>query len=149
MAAILSREGWVKWHTHIVCQILVVKINVNECFTAHGTLSYLAYSVVKSIKLYSLLLTRSQSILLLHLLSGVPDLWDHNKILRCCDLSHLQVPDCIWVFFYFVWFVFIHNNFQFYFKWCTIVTFWIFTYYDIWIVLIIYYLYEIIELFIL
>ena len=48
-------------------------------------------------------------------LSGVPDLWDRNKILRGGDLSHLHVPDCIWVFFYFVWFVFIHHNFYFYF----------------------------------
>ena len=53
------------------------------------------------------------------LLSGVPDLWDRNKILRGGDLSHLHVPDCIWVFFYFVWFVFIHHNFQFYFELCT------------------------------
>ena len=52
-------------------------------------------------------------------LSGVLDLWDRNKILRCGDLSHLLVPDCIWVFFYFVWFVFIHHSFQFYFEWCT------------------------------
>ena len=51
--------------------------------------------------------------------SGVPDLWDRNKILRYGDLSHLHVPDCIWVFFYFVWFVFIHHNFQFYFELCT------------------------------
>ena len=53
------------------------------------------------------------------LLSGVPDLWDRNKILRCGDLSHLRVPDCLWVFFYFVWFVFIHHDFQFYFELCT------------------------------
>ena len=52
-------------------------------------------------------------------LSGVPDLWDRNKILRCGDLSHLHVPDCIWVFFYFVWLVFIHHNFQFSFELCT------------------------------
>ena len=53
------------------------------------------------------------------LLSSVPDLWDRNKILRCGDLSHLHVPDCNWVFFYFVWFMFIHHNFQFYFELCT------------------------------
>ena len=52
-------------------------------------------------------------------LSGVPDLWDRNKILRGGDLSHLHVPDCIWIFFYFVWFVFIYHNFQFYFELCT------------------------------
>ena len=52
-------------------------------------------------------------------LSDVSDLWDRNKILRCGDLPHLHVPDCIWVFFYFVWFVFIHHNFQFCFELCT------------------------------
>ena len=52
-------------------------------------------------------------------LSGVLDLWDRYKILRCGDMSHLHVPDCIWVFFSFVWFVFIHHNFQFYFELCT------------------------------
>ena len=50
------------------------------------------------------------------LLSGVPDFFDRNKILSGYDLSHYQVPHCIRVFFYFVWFVFIHHNFQFYFK---------------------------------
>ena len=52
------------------------------------------------------------------LLSGVPDFFDRNKILSGYDLSHYQVPHCIRVFFYFVWFVFIHHNFQFYFKLC-------------------------------
>ena len=51
-------------------------------------------------------------------LSGVPDFFDRNKILSGYDLSHYQVPHCIRVFFYFVWFVFIHHNFQFYFKLC-------------------------------
>ena len=49
-------------------------------------------------------------------LSGVPDFFDRNKILSGYDLSHYQVPHCIRVFFYFVWFVFIHHNFQFYFE---------------------------------
>ena len=53
---------------------------------------------------------------LLHLLSGVPDFFDRNKILSGGDLSHYQVPHCIRVFFNFVWFVFIHHNFQFYFE---------------------------------
>ena len=53
------------------------------------------------------------------LLSGVPDFFDRNKILSGGDLSHYQVPHCIRVFFYFVWFVFIHLNFQFYFELCT------------------------------
>ena len=52
-------------------------------------------------------------------LSGVPDFFDRNKILSGYDLSHYQVRHCIRVFFYFVWFVFIHHNFQFYFKLCT------------------------------
>ena len=39
------------------------------------------------------------------LLSGVPDLWDRNKIFSGGDLSHYQVPPCIRVFFCFVWFV--------------------------------------------
>ena len=52
-------------------------------------------------------------------LSGVPDFFDRNKILNGYDLSRYQVPHCIRVFFYFVWFVFIHHNFQFYFKLCT------------------------------
>ena len=55
----------------------------------------------------------------LGLLSGVPDFFDRNKILSGYDLSHYQVPHCIRVFFSFVWFVFIHHNFQFYFKLCT------------------------------
>ena len=49
------------------------------------------------------------------LLSGVPDFFDRNKILSGGDLSHYQVPHCIRVFFYFVWFVIIHHNFQFFF----------------------------------
>ena len=52
-------------------------------------------------------------------LSGVPDFFDRNKILSGGDLSHYQVPHCIRVFFDFVWFVFIHHNFQFYFELCT------------------------------
>ena len=50
------------------------------------------------------------------LLSGVPHFFDRNKILSGGDLSHYQVRHCIRVFFYFVWFVFIHHNFQFYFE---------------------------------
>ena len=65
----------------------------------------------------------------IHLLSGVPDLWDRNKILRGGDLSHLHVPDCIWVNFYFFWFVFIHHNFQFYvelYTYCNILEIYLF-----------------------
>ena len=71
-------------------------------------------------------------------LSGEPDYFGRNKMLSGYDLSHYQVPYCIRVFFYFVWFVFIHHNFQFYFKLCTYCTFWIFTYHKIWILLIIF-----------
>ena len=46
-------------------------------------------------------------------------LFDRNKILSGGDLSHYQVPHRIRVFFYFVWFVFLHHNFQFYFELCT------------------------------
>ena len=53
------------------------------------------------------------------LLSGEPDYFGRNKILSGYDLSHYQAPHCIRVFFYFVWFVFIRHNFQFYFKLCT------------------------------
>ena len=53
------------------------------------------------------------------LLSGVPDLCDRTKIPRCADLPHLHVPDSVWVFFYFVWFLFIHLNIYFYFESCT------------------------------
>ena len=56
---------------------------------------------------------------IIRLLSGVPDYFDRNKILSGYDLSHYQVPHCIRVFFYFAWFVFIHHNYQFYFKLCT------------------------------
>ena len=59
------------------------------------------------------------SFVLVVLLSGEPDYFGRNKILSGYDLSHYQVPHCIRVFFYFVWFVFIHHNFQFYFKLCT------------------------------
>ena len=35
------------------------------------------------------------------LLSGVPDYFDHNKILSGYDLSHYQVPHCIKSFLLF------------------------------------------------
>ena len=37
------------------------------------------------------------------LLSGVPDLFDRNKILSGYDLSHYQVPHCIKSFLSFIW----------------------------------------------
>ena len=72
-------------------------------------------------------------------LSGVPDYFDRNKILSGYDLSHYQVPHCIRVFFYFALFVLIHHNFfNFILNYVPIVTFWIFTYHKIWILLIIF-----------
>ena len=68
---------------------------------------------------YGLIDNKSALVQIMPLLSGVLDLWDRNKILSGGDLSHYQVPHCIRVFFYFVWFVFIHHNFQFYFELCT------------------------------
>ena len=69
-------------------------------------------------------------------LPGVPDFFDRNKIFSGGDLSHYQVPHCIRVFFYFVWFAFIHHNFIL--NYVPIVTFWIFAYHKIWILLIIF-----------
>ena len=78
---------------------------------------------VRGLRACKSVVVRSQVILItwpiIHLLSGVPDFFDRNKILSGYDLSHYQVPHCIRVFFYFVWFVFIHHNFQFYFELCT------------------------------
>ena len=71
-------------------------------------------------------------------LSGVPDLWDRNKILSGGDLSHYQVPHCIKVFFYFVDLCLFITIFNFILNYVLIVTFWIFTYHKIWILLIIY-----------
>ena len=57
--------------------------------------------------------------LLNRLLSGVPDYFGRNKILSGYDLSHIKCLTVLRVFFYFVWFMFIHHNFQFYFELCT------------------------------
>ena len=72
-------------------------------------------------------------------LSGVPDLWDHNKILSGIDLSHYQVRHCIFLEFSFILFdlcLFI-TIFNFIMNYVLIVTFWIFTYHKIWFLLII------------
>ena len=69
------------------------------------------------------------------LLSGVPDLFDRNNILSGGDLSHYQVPHCIKFFFYLCLFITIFN---FILNYVPIVTFWIFTYHKIWILLIIF-----------
>ena len=90
-----------------------------------------------------------EKVSIMHFLSGVLDFFDRNKILSGGDLSQYQVPHWIRVFFYFVWFAFIHHNFQFYFffNYVPIVTFWIFTYHKIWICWLSSVLYEIIDLF--
>ena len=72
-----------------------------------------------------------------HLLSGMPDLFDRNKILSGGDLSHYQVPHCIRVFFFFCVCLFI-TILNFILNYVPIETFWIFTYHKIWILLIIF-----------
>ena len=72
-------------------------------------------------------------------LSGVPDLWDRNKILSGGDLSHYQVPHCIRVFFFLFDLCLFITIFNFILNYVLIVTFWIFTYHKIWILLIIYF----------
>ena len=52
-------------------------------------------------------------------LSGVPDYFGRNKIRVAVICPIIQVPHCIRVFFYFVWFVFINHIFQFYNELCT------------------------------
>ena len=71
-------------------------------------------------------------------LSGVPDLFDRNKILSGGDLSHYQVPHCIRVFFYLFDLCLFVTIFNFILNYVPIVTFWIFTYHKIWILLIIF-----------
>ena len=71
-------------------------------------------------------------------LSGVPDLFDRNKILSGGDLSHYQVPHCIRVFFYLFDLCLFITIFNFILNYVLIVTFWIFTYHKIWILLIIF-----------
>ena len=79
-------------------------------------LNYVLSLIVDALKLlFDRLISKLYSI---WLLSGVPDYFGRNKILSGGDLSYYQVPHCIRVFFYFVWFVFIPHNFQFYFKLC-------------------------------
>ena len=56
------------------------------------------------------------------------------RVVVICPI--IQVPHCIRVFFYFVWFVFINHIFNFIMNYVPIVTFWIFTYHKIWILLI-------------
>ena len=92
----------------------------------------------KKCSIFRLLNSLSQCHRVHGLLSGVPDFFDRNKILSGYDLSHYQVPHCIRVFFYFVWFVFFITIFNFILNYVPIVTFWIFTYHKIWILLIIF-----------
>ena len=105
--------GWVKelstlvqlpWYMYSLC--------INSSLFSNQVISHIIYINVQVPMIY---MRSAWS----WLLSGVPDYFDRNKILSGYDLSHYQVPHCIRVFFYFVWFVFIHHNFQFYFKLCT------------------------------
>ena len=64
-------------------------------------------------------------------LSGVPDLFDRNKILSGGDLSHYQVPHCIRVLFYLFDLCLFITIFNFILNYVPIVTFWIFTYHKI------------------
>ena len=43
-------------------------------------------------------------------MSGVPDFFDRNKILSGGDLSHYQVPHCIRVLFYFLFFFYVYSS---------------------------------------
>ena len=72
------------------------------------------------------------------LLSDVPDFFDRNKILSGGDLSHYQVPHCIRVFFFLFDLCLFITIFNFILNCVPIVTFWIFTYHKIWILLIIF-----------
>ena len=85
----------------------------------HGTRSRVYHALTTVDDLVPQGANASADILHTTFLSGMPDFFDRNKILSGYDLSHYQVPHCIRVFFDFVWFVFIHHNFQFYFELCT------------------------------
>ena len=104
---------WSCWTTFTIRSSHVVSIMPNDALATTGARASTGLTVIYSARIYS---GAAQGDLLL---SGVPDYFDRNKILSGYDLSHYQVPHCIRVFFYFVWFVFIHHNFQFYFKLCT------------------------------
>ena len=85
------------------------------------------------------------------LFTSVSETCVHHGAIRCCYCPAcrttlvatrfwvavicpiIQVPHCIRVFFYFVWFVFINKIFNFIMNYVPIVTFWIFTYHKIWI----------------
>ena len=71
-------------------------------------------------------------------LSGVPDFFDRNKIFSGGDLSHYQVPHFIRVFVILFGLCLLITIFNSIFNYVPIVTFWIFTYYKIWILLIIF-----------
>ena len=91
-------------------QLCVTQQSITDAYVVKGPFSIF---VLDSKNLISFLAK------IISFLSGVPDFFDRNKILSGGDLSHYQVPHCIRVFFYFVWLVFIHHNFQFHFEWCT------------------------------
>ena len=109
---------------HIWCYLPILQLRCSS-FHCKDSLSQAVHIWEMLVLLYSLTweLPAGWAQLCIHcfiiltcFLSGMPDLWDRTRILRCGDLSHLHVPDCIWVFFYFVWFLFIHHNIHFYFE---------------------------------
>ena len=72
------------------------------------------------------------------LLSGVPDFFDRNKILSGGDLSHYQIITVLeFSFILFDLCLFI-TIFNFILNYVPNVTFWIFTYHKIWILLVIF-----------
>ena len=91
--------------------------SIRHAFQLGGRYAY-EYAIMFSLSVTELKYSSTQTGVLFRtacLLSGVPDFFDRIKILSGGDLSHYQVPHCIRVFFYFVWFVFIHHNFQFFY----------------------------------
>ena len=64
----------------------------------NNTLHTLCENILQNISEYMHYMCNHQWVMSL---SGVPDLFDRNKILSGGDLSHYQVPHCIRVFFYF------------------------------------------------
>ena len=68
-------------------------------------------------------------------LSGVPDLFDRNKILSGPIIKRLTVLEFSFILFDLCLFITIFN---FILNYVPIVTFWIFTYHKIWILLIIF-----------
>ena len=101
-------------------------ISLHRLMKGHAT----PYSSIQII-----LSRKSQYLQQLNLVSTQIDGPNYNLIRPCCPACRttlvatrfrvavicpiIQVPHCIRVFFYFVWFVFINHIFQFYYELCT------------------------------